>query len=324
MKIAILGSGVYGLALSRMFLENNCKITMWTKVKDEYDMLVQKRANEKGLPGYKLDESIDITMNMSKAMENADIIVLAVSVNYAQNVVKEMKDFYQDNQCICIAGKGIDRSNLMFPSKMIEQNLNTEKIAVISGGTFAVDMAKCEPMAITLASKDNDCIEKISKCLSNKYLKVETSNDILGVEMCGAIKNIFAIASGMLNAMGYSESTKSMFITKVINDTGKLISHFGGSKETLLTYAGIGDLIMTTSSLKSRNYTFGEIIGSSKSKEKITDYINNNTVEGLYTLKSIYTLLHKHNYTMEIIDIMYNIIYNEADIKLINNYLFND
>lgn len=324
MKIAILGSGVYGLALSRMFLENNCKITMWTKVKEEYEMLSQKRSNVKGLPDYRLDESIDITMNMQKAMENADIIVLAVSVNYALSTIEEMKAFYHHNQCICIAGKGIDRLNLMFPSEMIKQKLNTKKIAIISGGTFAIDMAKCEPMAITLASKDNDCIQKISKCLSNKYLTVETSHDILGVEMCGAIKNVFAIASGMINKMGFTESTKSMFITKVINDTGKLISHLGGSKETLLTYAGIGDLIMTTSSLKSRNYTFGELLGSKVSIEEINNYINNNTIEGLYTLKSIYTLLKNNKYKMKIIDIMYDIIYNNADINIINNYLFND
>lgn len=139
--------------------------------------------------------------------------------------------------------------------------------------------------------------------------------------MYGAIKNVIAIAGGIIDGIGYPESTKCMFITKSLNDIMNLIYEMGGNKKTILTYAGIGDLLLTCNSVKSRNYTFGRLIGERTDKNIIDEYKNNNTIEGLYTLKSIYDLIHYRKIKVPIINIIYDIVYNDKDVKLLEDYL---
>jgi glycerol-3-phosphate dehydrogenase (NAD(P)+) len=157
--------------------------------------------------------------------------------------------------------------------------------------------------------------------LSDTEYSLSVSSDIFGVEMYGAIKNVIAIAGGIIDGMGYPESTKCMFITKSLNDIVDLIYEMGGNKKTILTYAGIGDLLLTWNSLKSRYYSFGKMIGEGKDKKIIDEYVENTTIEGLYTLKSIYDLIHRKKIKMPIINIIYDIVYNHKDTKLLEDYL---
>ena len=182
-------------------------------------------------------------------------------------------------------------------------------------------MIKRVPLGLSLASKSKSTINIIRKTLQNEYLKLTVTNDVFGVEMYGAIKNVIAIAGGIIDGMGYPESTKCMFITKSLNDIVELIYEMGGNKKTILTYAGIGDLLLTCNSLKSRNYSFGRMIGEKVSNEELESYIKNTTIEGLYTLKSIYDLIHSKKIKMPIINIIYDIVYNHKDIKLLEDYL---
>lgn len=321
MNITILGAGAYGLALSSMFLENNCNITMWTKSDDEKEKLEKERCNKKLLPDYKISKNIKITTNLEESIKNANIIVIAIPVKYVTNIIMELKKYYKKEQHICIASKGIEQGSCLFIASIIKRNIKTNKFCVISGGTFAVDMIKKVPLGLSLASKNKSTINIIKKTLQNNYLKLTVTNDVLGVEMYGAIKNVIAIAGGIIDGMGYPESTKCMFITKSLNDIVELIYEMGGNKKTILTYAGIGDLLLTCNSTKSRNYSFGRMIGEKVSKEKLDEYINNTTIEGLYTLKSIYDLIHSKKIKMPIINIIYDIVYNNKDIKLLEEYL---
>ena len=321
MNITILGTGAYGLALSSMFLENNCNITMWTKFEDEKEMLERDKRHKKVLPNYIISDSIKITTDLSDALKNANVIVIAIPVKYVTNIIMELKDYYKKEQHICIASKGIEQGSCLFIASIIKKNIKTNRFCVISGGTFAVDMIKRVPLGLSLASKSKSTINIIKKTLQNDYLKLTVTNDIFGVEMYGAIKNVIAIAGGIIDGMGYPESTKCMFITKSLNDIVELIYEMGGNKKTILTYAGIGDLILTCNSTKSRNYSFGRMIGEKVSKEKLDEYIDNTTIEGLYTLKSIYDLIHRQKIKMPIINIIYDIVYNHKDIKLLEEYL---
>jgi len=321
MNITILGAGAYGLALSSMFLENNCNITMWTKSDDEKETLEKERCNKKLLPDYKISKKIKFTTNLEKAVKDANVIVIAIPVKYVTNIIMELKDYYKKEQHICIASKGIEQGSCLFIASIIKKNIKTNKFCVISGGTFAVDMIKKVPLGLSLASKNKSTINIIKKTLQNDYLKLTITNDVFGVEMYGAIKNVIAIAGGIIDGMGYPESTKCMFITKSLNDIVELIYEMGGNKKTILTYAGIGDLLLTCNSVKSRNYSFGRMIGEKVSKEKLDEYINNTTIEGLYTLKSIYDLIHSKKIKMPIINIIYDIVYNHKDIKLLEEYL---
>lgn len=321
MNITILGTGAYGLALSSMFLENNCNITMWTKSDDELEQLKKDGCNKKVLPDYKISKKINLTTNLEDSLKDANLIVIAIPVKYVTSVIMEIKKYYKKNQHICIASKGIEQGSCLFIASIVKKNIKTNKICVISGGTFAVDMIKKVPLGLTLATKNKSTIIIMKKTLENEYLKLSPTSDVFGVEMYGAIKNVIAIAGGIIDGMGYPESTKCMFITKSLNDIVNLIYEMGGNKRTILTYAGIGDLLLTCNSVKSRNYSFGKMIGQRVDKMIIKEYIDNTTIEGLYTLKSIYDLIHKEKIKMPIINIIYDIVYHDKDIKLLEDYL---
>ena len=321
MNVTILGTGAYGLALSSMFLENNCNITMWTKHEEEKELLEKERCNKKVLPYYIISDKIKFTTNLKDAVENANLIVIAIPVKFVNNVVIELKEYYNKKQHICIASKGIEQGSCLFIANIIKRHINTKKVCVISGGTFAVDMIKKIPLGLSLASKNKSTMDIMKKTLQNEYLKLVPSNDIFGIEMYGAVKNVIAIATGIIDGLGYSESTKCMFITKALNDIVDLIYEMGGNKKTILTYAGIGDLLLTCNSIKSRNYSFGKMIGQKVDKDVIKEYKENTTIEGLYTLKSLYDLIHRKKIKMPIINIIYDIIYKDKDVSLLIDYL---
>ena len=322
-NIAILGTGSYGIGLAKRLVDNDCNVTMWTSVKDEYEMLIRDRVNKVYLPDYYIDNRILIKDNLEETIKEAQIIFIAIPVKYVMNTIKELKKYYQKNQIIVVACKGIIQDSLSFVSYLIKNELNCKNIAVISGGTFAIDMIKDDYLALTVASKKKKIANLVKSTLENKYLSMDITNDVFGVEMYGAIKNVMAITLGIANGYGYCESTKSLLITKFINDTSKMIEDFSGNKMTMFTYAGIGDIWLTATSPTSRNYAFGNLVGKKSSQQEINDYLKNTTVEGYYTLKSLYELFKKNNYKMEIIDILYSVIYDNKDISLLEEYLSN-
>lgn len=321
MKIAILGTGAYGIALSNMAIKNNCDITMWTKLEEEYEVLRSKRCNTFVLPDFIIDERINFTTDMANAIKDAELIILSVPIKFMESTVTEMSKYYQKKQHICIASKGIIQDSCLFPYDVAKNILNTDKIGVISGGTFAVDMIKDVPMGLTVASNNNETSKIIRKGLENNFLKFEISNDVLGIEIWGSIKNIVAIGCGIIDGMKYPISTRSMFFTKCYNDIIDLVCDFGGCNDSSSTYSGIGDMFLTCTSSKSRNYTFGNLIGEGNPKDVIDNYISNTTIEGLYALKSYYDLMIKNNTKAEIIEIMYQIVYENMEPNKLMDYL---
>ena len=320
MNVTILGSGAFGLALSRMFIINNCNVTIWTALDSEYKMIKKYRCNRLVLPEYKLDKNITITMNIEEAIKGAKLIVIAIPVKFLRSTLIEVKKYYK-NAHICIATKGIEDNSYLFSYDIVKNILKTNKMGIISGGTFAIDMISDTPLALTITSKNKQTYKTIKKSLENDLLKLEPSNDILGTEFWGAIKNIMAIGCGIIDGMQYSESTKSLFFTKCFKDITNLVYEFGGNKSTAMTYAGIGDLFLTCTSIKSRNYTLGKMIGKNISKDYIAEYVKSTTIEGYYTLNSLYKLLHKKKIKSKIIDILYSIVYMNGDLKLLDEFL---
>lgn len=307
MKISILGTGAYGLALSFMFHENYHNISMWTAFEEEKKMLETERRYEKVLPNIKIKEEINFTCDMKECLENSDLVVLAIPANAFENVCIQLKEYIK-NQPILIASKGIENESIKFLHEIVLEYIPQNKVAVISGPTFAIDMALKEKTALTLASQDEDTRTFIRSLLENQYLKIEETNDIIGTEVCGAYKNVVAIASGIVEGLNVSISTKCRFLTDSFKDMEKLITSLGGNKESINSYAGFGDFILTCTSDKSRNFTLGKMIGSKESKEKINDYIKNTTIEGLYTLKSIQKIMKEKNIELSLIPILSSII----------------
>ena len=320
MRVGLFGTGAYGLAISSILTHNEHEVIMWTRFEEEKRLLEEKHGNEKLLPGFTLDERVTITNSIEKCIINKDLLIIAIPAPFVTELCEDMKP-YINGQHILIATKGIEQKTGLFMSEIVENYLNTKNIAVISGPSFAVDIITKNPIGLSIASKSTETLLLARKALQNNYIRLEESEDIIGIEICGSIKNVIAIASGILDGMEANDSTKAMLITEAVKDMESILEVFGCDRDTVDSYSGIGDLLLTCTSEKSRNYSLGKLIGTSTNPDEIKDYIKNNTIEGYYTLESIYDLLKNKNIAIPIIDLIYEIVIKEKDPKLLLTFL---
>ena len=319
MKVAILGCGAYGLALASILVKNKVDVSMWSYKEEEKDSLVKSRKSDK-LKDYKIPKCINFSTDMKDVISDKDLIVIAVPTFSFESTVIELKKYISKNQPVLIATKGIQQDTCLFLHDVFKKYCKN-KIAVISGPSFAVDIVKEVPIGLSLATKYNSVDIVVRKCFENELTKFRRTNDIIGVEVCGSIKNIMAIASGMLEGMNASPSTKALFLTESMNDIKELLFALGGKKKTILSFAGFGDILMTSTSPSSRNFSFGRLIGEGKSKQVINNYLKETTVEGMYTLQSIHKLVRKRNVKMPIINLIYDIINGKKEKEEILKFL---
>ncbi len=318
MKVAILGTGAYGMALASIFYNNKLKVSMWTNSEEEKELLLSSGKSNK--IDYVIPKDIIISTDMKEVIDGSSLIVIVVPSKFVRSTTRELKKYY-NNQVICIASKGLEDTTRMLLYDVVRSEINTSNIGVISGGTFAVDIVKKVPIGLSVASRSKMAREIIIKSMKNNYVKLRPTRDVIGTEICGSIKNVIAIASGMIDGMGYPVSTSSLLITEALNDIKNLSHALGGSKKTILSFAGFGDILLTCTSDKSRNYTLGKLIGSGTSKEEINKYIESTTIEGLNTLVSIKKLLSNRKIKMPIINLIYNIIYGDKSPEELSNFL---
>lgn len=311
MKIVILGAGAYGLALALSCYHNHHKVTIWTKIEREKEELITFHENKKALPNVLIPENITITTDLS-CMKNTDIIIIAIPISFLKTTLLEVKEYITDSMHFCIATKGMENDTGMLAHQILESIIDTNHISILSGPTFAIDLANSAPSGLTLASKDKEEYEIISNCLENNTTILEYSTDLKGTALCGSIKNIYAIISGLLEGMKQTETTKALFYQKAEAELAYLIETLGGKKETTYSLAGIGDLILTCTSNKSRNFTLGYYLAT-KSKEEINTYIQETTVEGYHTLLSIHKLCTQKEIILPLVNTIYNIVINQTN-----------
>lgn len=323
MNISIIGTGIYGIALALSIKNVNNKIKMWS----ENDRLVEnfkKNHDLKPITDVKIPENISVTNSLAESLTNADLIILVPSAKYIRTLCMDMKKHYNTLTPICIASKGLENNTCSFLSDIVKTELKAKHIAVISGPTFAIDLINNEPCALTLSTTSKKAINTIKEAFSfNNRLKMRVNYDMYGTELCGSIKNVIAIAAGILDGLGYKESTRAFLITEAIHDIKELLDKMECNPKTILSFAGIGDLILTCSSPKSRNYNLGFLIGKKDDKEKIEEYLKENTVEGYYTLLSIKDLTKNRKIKMPIINIIYEIVVNNKNPELLSEFLIN-
>ena len=319
-KIAIIGVGAYGLSIALTLLKNNKNIIMWCESEEKVDYLNKNRKNAGILPNIEIPDEIEFTNDYGYILNETDIIFIAVAARFVNSVTKEIAKYDIKGKHFCILSKGIEQNTCEFVHDVFNRNIKTKNLAVISGPSFAIDIAHNEPVGLSIAGKSKDTINIIKKVLESDTLKLRSTHDLIGVELCGSIKNVIAIAAGILEGLGYSESTRSFLITESLHDIKSLIYGLGGNKKTILSFAGVGDLLLTATSTKSRNYSYGLLIGQKKyiDAEK---YENETTVEGYYTLKSIYTLVRRKKISMPIINLIYQIILNKKDPSTLVDFL---
>lgn len=311
MKVGVLGAGAFGLALSHILVKNNVTVEVWTHSEDEAKALDKTRTSKK-LNGYKIPKEIKFTTNLEETVDGKDLIVMAIPAFAFEDVTKQLTKYIKKKQPVLIATKGIQQNTCLFLNDVFSKYLKNS-VAVISGPTFAVDMIKDAPIGFSMATKSHKTEMIIRKCFENSTTKFRRTRDITGIEICGSIKNVMAIASGMLEGMGVTDSTRALFLTESMNDIKELIDALGGKKKSILSFAGFGDILMTCTSKNSRNFSFGYLIGSGASKEEIDKYLENTTVEGMYTLKSIHKLVRRKKVKMPIINLIHDIIEGKKD-----------
>lgn len=311
MKVGVLGAGAYGLALSHILVNNKVDVTVWTHDENEAKILDKDRISKK-LNDYKVPSEIKFTTSLKDAVVNMDLIVMAIPAFAFEEVTIKLSKYIKRKQPVLIATKGIQQNTCLFLNDVFSKYLKNS-IAVISGPTFAVDMIKDAPIGFSLATKSHKTEMIVRKCFENSTTKFRRTKDIVGIEICGSIKNVMAIASGMLEGMGVTDSTRALFLTESMNDIKELIDALGGKKKSILSFAGFGDILMTCTSKNSRNFSFGYLIGKGASTKEINDYLENTTVEGMYTLKSIHKLVRKKKVKMPIINLIHDIIDGKKD-----------
>jgi glycerol-3-phosphate dehydrogenase (NAD(P)+) len=222
MKVTILGTGAYGLALSKILVENKNEVVMWTTFESEKNELLETKKSSK-LDSFILDDSITITTDLEESIKDSKLIVIAIPTAFVTDVCKKLKKYIKSNQYICIASKGIEQDTCLFIHDIIKKQIKTKNIGAISGPSFAVDLVKKVPVGLAVASKSKRTLNIIRDAFCNDHFKLYPTNDIIGIEVCGAVKNIIAIASGMIDGMGYPISTQALLITQSLHDIKTLI-----------------------------------------------------------------------------------------------------
>lgn len=313
MKIAIIGTGVYGIAMAHSLSQNkHNNITMWSESEEAKTFIENNRRKYLPLGGLKISKDIKFTTSYEEVLKNADIVFIMSAARFVGNVCKGIMPYITDKMHFVIGSKGIEQGTCKFVHEVFLDFIDTKKLAVISGPSFAIDIANLEPIGLSVAYSSKSTLNCLKKAYEDTNIKLRETRDLVGIELCGSIKNVIAVASGILCGLGYTESTRSFLITESLHDIKELIRGLNGNKKTILSFAGVGDLLLTATSTKSRNYSYGVYLGK-KDFKGANKYLEENTVEGYYTLKSIYALLRKKKIKMPVVDLIYNIVMNNDD-----------
>ncbi|MCL2260420.1 MAG: NAD(P)-dependent glycerol-3-phosphate dehydrogenase [Fibromonadales bacterium] len=319
MKVSILGTGGWGLALGKVLHGNGHNVSFWTPSLAEAELLIQEREYKDKLPGVNLPEEFKYSTDIATAIDNADMIVFVVPSQYMESTAQLLGECSAPAKIpIAVsATKGISEHSLKRMSQVIlshVQWLSEEEIVVFSGPTHAEEVAREVYTAIVAASKNIDSARKVQEAFSNKSLRVYTSNDVIGVELCGSVKNVIAIAGGIIDGLGHGvgDNTKAALITRGLAEIRRLGEALGANSHTFAGLAGIGDLIVTCMSQHSRNRFVGEQIGKGKLLKEILSHMKM-IAEGVPTARSTYQLAKSSSVEMPIVNAVYETLFNKKN-----------
>lgn len=314
MKVSILGMGAFGIALTKI-LKKDVKVSIWTNFEDELKSVELKRENPIVLPGVKIDSKVELTTDIKKSVKSAEVIFIAVPAVAVREVSILLKEYIAEGQTICILTKGIERTSNMFMLDVVKEIIDTNNICILAGPSFAIDVANGENLGITLASENDDVKQKVESVIKEDNICITKTSDIIGVEISSAIKNIFAIICGMVEGRNESDSTRAAVLTVLLNDFRLAMGVLGGKETTIYSFAGIGDFLLTCMSSKSRNYTFGKLLGQGMGLEEALNNMQVKTIEGLYTLDAVYDILKQRQVKINSINLIYDVIYNHKKVE---------
>ena len=306
--ISIIGAGSWGTALAVLLHKNGHKITVWSIVETEIAMLRKEREHKDKLPGVKLPEDMIFTTDLKEAVQDKDVLVLAVPSPDIRSTSHNMAPLVKEGQIIVNVAKGIEENSLLTLSQIIEEEIPQAVVAVLSGPSHAEEVGRGIPTTIVVGARKKTTAEYLQNIFMNEVFRVYISPDMLGIELGAALKNVVALAAGIADGLGYGDNTKAALITRGIAEIARLGMAMGGKLETFSGLTGIGDLIVTCASMHSRNRRAGILIGKGYTMEQAMDEVKM-IVEGVYSAKAAMGLAAKYNVQLPIIEQVNSILF---------------
>ena len=313
-KITILGDGGWGTTLALLLTGKGYEVKLWGAFPKYVEEIRIKRENRKFLPGFKIPENITPVSDIHKACLDSEWVVLAVPSQYMRRVVSSIKKDHIHHKRFVTVAKGIETQSLKLMSQVIQEELGKVSLAVISGPTIARDVALKMPSAASVASANSELASTVRDIFSSDYFSLFESDDILGVELGGSVKNVIAICAGIIQGLGYGSNTRAVLFARGIAEMARLGDAMGARRQTFTGLSGLGDLATTCLSPHSRNRWLGEEIGKGRRLNNILDETEM-VVEGVETAKAVYRLSKKHKVPMPISQAVYEILFHGHDPK---------
>ncbi len=313
-KVGVIGAGSWGTALGLLCHNNGHEVTIWSIIKEEVEMLREKRQHETKLPGVILPEKIEITNDLEEAMTDKNVLILAVPSAFTRSTAKNMRQFCKEGQLIVNVAKGIEEHTMMTLSDIIEEELPMAEVAVLSGPSHAEEVGIGLPTNIVICAHKQEAAEYLQSLFMSPVFRVYTNPDMLGVELGGSLKNVIALAAGIADGLGYGDNTKAALITRGISEIARLGVAMGAKIETFYGLTGIGDLIVTCASVHSRNRKAGYLIGQGLTMQQAMDEVKM-VVEGVYSAKAAMELAEKYQVEMPIVEQVNKVLFEDKDPK---------
>ena len=321
--VCVLGEGAWGTAVSTLLAHNGYTVKLWCHDPEVAQTIDTTRFNERYLPGVRLDELIMPVTNLSEAVGNVNWLFEAIPVQFLRTVLEQVKDVVIAEQKWIVLSKGIEQDTLLLPTQLIDEVLEKQvPKAVVVGPSYAKDLSEKQITAVTLAASDCDLGLPLQKMLANDYFRPYLSLDLIGAQVGAAIKNVIALAVGMLDGAGYDDNVKAFLFTRGLVEMVTIAQALGGEKETLYGLSGVGDLVLTAMGKHSKNREVGRRLGAGQTLEKILDetgYIP----EGINTANSVYQLMQQKKLDLPVCSGVYEIIHNKKSIPALLNDLMN-
>jgi len=311
-NVSVLGAGSWGLGLALLLNNNGHNVTVWSVLKDEVAMLQTEREHKRCLPGVRIPDSITISGDTANVINNADVLVLAVASPYTRSTAKLIAPFVKEGQIIVNVAKGVEEHTLLTLCQIVEEEIPQAKVAVLSGPSHAEEVSIGVPTALVMASKYNEVLDMLQETFMSEKMRIYTSNDVKGVELGGALKNIIAFCAGVAAGIGLGDNSFAALITRGLKEISRLGIKLGGELETFYGLSGLGDLIVTCLSEHSRNRKAGKLIGQGKTLEETKKEVGM-VIESIDNIDVAYQLGKINNIEMPIVNAVYEVLYNKLD-----------
>lgn len=323
-KVSILGAGAWGTAIGILLAQNGHDVLIWSALKSEVELLRNERELKDKLPGAILPDSIEITDNLEESLKGMDLVVFAVASPFVRKTANIARPFVADNQIIVNVAKGIEESTLFTLTDILKEEIPNADIAVLSGPSHAEEVSRGIPTTCVVGADSKKTACFIQDVFMSERFRVYTSPDVIGIELGGSLKNVIALAAGVVDGLGYGDNTKAALMTRGIAEISRLGVAMGGKMETFSGLSGVGDLFVTCTSLHSRNRKAGYLIGKGYTMEDAMKEVNQ-IVEGVFSAKAALSLAQKFNIEMPIVEQINLVLFENKSAKdAVNDLLLRD